>query len=563
VHLTPARVAILATAIGMLVPSPLLAATTPTPSAVAQATPAPKASAKPLTIGGFARSYYFTRQNASQNPGVQYVLQGDPAKYNSNAVNQATWNTAVALHFDYRFPGMGGFYVGASYLYANPAGGACVVAANHTAGGAAASGVVPACNKQLPPALDPDDTLPGFALSTLYEAYVAFKNDSLYAKVGDQIFTSPWANAADTRLKPAAYQGGDIAYVVNKHWNVEAADMTEYENRTSSTFNDSTLLTSYSAGAPGLPSNLANPKCFNTGCVGFNTNGFFYGKAGYANAPSGLSANGYFYGISNLNNIWWFDGTYQLPGISWKPYVSLQGGTNNNAGSSYLGKIDSQAFGIKIGAYAARNLQVSLGMDTIPWKTDTITLPSGVSCSSSGATPTYQIKNKPGTSLQYFLASNNAQCSNNSNGTTNIYYGGWASPYTDSYTSDPFYTTSISQGMVERRSGGTSFKATAIYTSTNKRLVFLASDAWYNYGNAGAPNYTNEWDLDGTYHFNYWSGSGPYKGFQLRDRYMNRTDANTYYTQGTTSACTAPDPCSQLGGIPLFKYNRIMLEYDF
>jgi hypothetical protein len=563
VLLTPPRVAILATIVGFLTPSPLPAATTPSLSAVAQATPSPKPSVKPLTISGFARSYYFTRQNASDNPGVQSVFQGSSSKptYNANAVNQASWNTGLDLHGEYRFND--GLYAGATYLYASPMDGACVVPDNHTVPGAAASNVVPACNRQLPQATNPDDTLPGFRLSTFYEAYVGFKSERFSAKVGDQLFTSPWANPADGRIKPAAYQGADLSYAVAPNWTVEAADIIQYENRTSSTFSNSTLLTSYSAGAAGPPSNLATPKCFASGCTGFNTAGFLYGKVGYAGA-SGFSADGYFYGISDLTNILWFDGTYQVPNLAWGPFIAVQGGTNNNAGASYLGKVDSQAFGVQIGAKPTRNVLLTLGMDTIPWKHDTIVLPKGVSCSSSGPTPTYQIKTASGSSLQYFLPTNAAQCSNNADGTATIYYGGWASPYTDSYAmADPLYTSGLSQGMIERRSGGTSLKAVATYTSSNKRLLFIASDAWFNYGNAIAPNYTNEWDLDGSYRFSAYSGSGPYRGFMVRDRYMNRTDANTYYPQGTTASCQPLTPCSQLGGIPLFKYNRVMLEYDF
>ena len=64
------------------------------------------------------------------------------------------------------------------------------------------------------------------------------------------------------------------------------------------------------------------------------------------------------------------------------------------------------------------------------------------------------------------LASNGTPvCSNNANGSVNLYYGGWASPYTDNYTSDPLFTTMGAQGMIERRSAGSSEKLQLTYTS--------------------------------------------------------------------------------------------------
>src|SRR5579875_3138317 len=91
---------------------------TPAPATVAQESPAPLSSPtpNPLSISGYFRSYYFTRQNASNNPGTQFNFTPG-AKYVSNGVNQASWNSAIDLHGDYNFANSG-FYVGAGYLYA-------------------------------------------------------------------------------------------------------------------------------------------------------------------------------------------------------------------------------------------------------------------------------------------------------------------------------------------------------------------------------------------------------------------------------------------------------------
>jgi hypothetical protein len=169
VHLTPRYAAVLTAALLLTGPALAQAQTapaSPAPAAIAQSTaPAPTPTPNPLTLSGFLRSYYFTRQNASNNPGVQNVfIPATPKpKYNTNAVNQASLNNAIDLHAQYNFAG-GGWFVGATYLYANPLGGPCQsVAVNHAKDSKATK---PNCVSQVPPGTNPDDTLPGFALST-------------------------------------------------------------------------------------------------------------------------------------------------------------------------------------------------------------------------------------------------------------------------------------------------------------------------------------------------------------------------------------------------------------
>lgn len=526
----------------------------PSQAQTAAATPAPApratATANPFTYTGTFRSYYFTRQNASNNPGTQFDYSPG-AKYNANGVNQASLNSSIDLHADYHFAG-GGWYVGGSYFYANPINGPCTPAITHLKG--------KPCVTQTPPNTNPDDTLPDFALSTFPEAYLAYKAYGVDAKVGDQLFNSPWAGPYDgTRLKPVAYQGADVAYKFNGTWTVEAADMIQFENRTSNAFTSNTLLTSFPAGGGGMASNIDF-----FGGNGVNTDGFLYGKVGYASQSVPLSFDGYVYAVSDLLNMWWFDGKYTFGARAIKPYIALQGGFENNAGASYIGKIRSSDFGIQLGANVTPNILLTVGFDSIPWQSDNIVLPTGVSCNNS----TYQISAK-GATLPYFLPGNGGSagqagvCFTEPNGTTNVYYGGWASPYTDNYATDPFFTTTISQGMADRRAPGTSWKAAATFTSTNKRWVFIAADAWYNYGNALVAENTNEWNLDGQYHFSPVM-AGRYHGLLLRYRYAQRSESNTYCGAAGASCPTgASIGGSFLGGLPLFKYNRAQLEYDF
>jgi hypothetical protein len=515
----------------------------PPPATVVTATPTPG----PLTFNGQFRSYYFTRQNASNNPGAQFNFSSP--KYSSTGVNQATWSSSIGLHAEYALPDLKGLFIGGSYILANPIDGPCSVASNHAKGDP--------CVSQAPPNTNPDDTLPGFGLDTFYEGYLGFRNADFYAKAGDQIFNSPWAGPSDSRLKPATFQGADVAFTGLKDWTFEAADMWQYENRTANNFSNTTLLTSFPAGNSGMPANIYVP-----GGGSINTSGFFYGKAGYS-SPDGLTLDGYFYGISDLANIWWFDGKYVLNQSKYKPFIEAQGGTESNSGVSYLGKIDAQAIGVRLGGNVTRDIQFTAAYDYLPWHNETTFLPSGASCSSS----TYQLTTKGVTVANFLPLTNNgtAVCSNNANGSVNLYYGGWASPYTDNYTSDPFFTTMGAQGMVERRSAGSSEKVQLTYTSDNHRVTFLAAYGWFQYGNAVVSNAnTWEWDIDGTYRFNKWGGKGIYKGLMLRDRLFNRYIGNTYCGgENTTCPSGYAYGAEYLGGLPLFKYNRLQLEYDF
>jgi hypothetical protein len=517
----------------------------PPPPATATPPPPPPPTPNPLQLGGYFRSYYFTRQNATNNPGAQFNFTPG-AKYSTAGVNQASWNSAVAFHGQYDFPG--GWNIGATYLYANPMDGPCVVPANHIKGAV--------CVTQVPPNTNPDDTLPAFTLSTFYQAYAGYKAHGFDGQLGNILFNSPWANPADSRLKPAAFEGGYLSYTTPSKWTFEGADMLAFENRTSSSFAQQTLLTSFPAGNNGLAPNIFVPNG-----VGIKTNGFAMGKLGYGDpspiAP-GFAADAYYYGVFDLASMWWLDGKYTFD-IPDTPWIALQGGWNQNAGQSYIGKINSQVFGAQIGANIAKNWQLTAGYDQIPWKTDTIFLPKNVTCSNSN----YQISAK-GATLAYFLPLNAAQCFTNPNGTTNVYYGGWASPYTDNYDSDPLFTTSVSQGMVDRRAPGSSWKVGLQYTSTNQKWIFIATDAWYNYGNALAPENTNIWVLDGRYRFSHMPVNGPYRGLMLRYRYIQRAQSNAFCGDpGSTCPSGSSIGSSEFGGVPLFKYNRAQLEYDF
>lgn len=483
-------------------------------------TPKPKATAtpNPFAYSGYIRAYYFTRQNAT----------GYPQTF--KAINQATFNTAISLHAQYTFDNTP-ITIGGTYLYANPLNG-CPNPVSHLR--------LP-CGKetftgQSNVPTNPDDTLPGFVLSTLYEAYVQYKDPTLYVKLGNQVINTPWANASDSRLKPVAFQGGDLTYKFTKQWTGEAMFIDRFESRASSAFDNATMLTSHPVDGPGIAGNIFTP-----GGTAITTSGFGYGRLGLA--QGGLTANLHYYDFVDIVNAVWLDGKYSWTKAFAKPFVAVQFGSEQNTGRAVIGKIASTVYGVQLGISPWKNVDITAGYDNIPQQADTITLPAGVSCGANN-----QIKVAAGVTFPYFLPSGGTtNCLPAGSGMTTVYYGGWASPYTDSYATDVLFTTSISQGLIDRRSPGQGEKFTVTLQSADHRARLIASQAYYEYGNTRAGmSPTQETDVDGTWFFRK-PGSGPYHGLLIRHRYAERDQKNT----------------ALYGGTPVFKYNRTQLEFDF
>jgi hypothetical protein len=184
-------------------------------------------------------------------------------------------------------------------------------------------------------------------------------------------------------------------------------------------------------------------------------------------------------------------------------------------------------------------------------------LPPGVSCNTATGqiVPTQAF---PNPTAGFFVGGNVPQCMANANGTFSVDFGGLASPYTFSHATDPLFTTSLTQGMAER-GAGSSEKLALTYTSTNKRLVLMASRAYYDYGFNNAPDQTAETNGDATYYLRPLT-NGPYHGLMLRFRYGVRTDDHA-------SGLNVPPEIAAngvfFGSLPYFVYTRAQVEYDF
>jgi len=476
-----------------------------TAAALAQtATPAPKPTAtpEPFSYNGYVRAFYFTRQNATAYPK------------GTGQLNQASFNAAVKLHGEYRF-GATPWTAGATYVYANPLGqnDMCDDVANYGAGGTCQQ--YPSANNNDKMS---DTTLPGYTLSTLGEAYLQYKDTYVNGKIGDQLFTSPWANPSDSRVKPVFFQGLDANVVVAPGWSVGVSRMLQWESRVSSDFNRSTL----------LPGSLAA-----NGSIAHPTSGFLLLKGSFAHA-SDFVANLNFYQFYDYASLMWVDGKwYPSPRSPFKFFVAGQFGSEKSSGSAISGLVDSQMVGAQLGASLGKNVDVTLGFNTAPWHSKDI---AAASCAAAQSA-----------SGLFLPTAGSPICQALGGGTYRIFYGGMASPYTDSYATDPLFSSSFSQTMVDRRAAGDGIKVAATYQTTNKRFKAILSQAWIDYSNGSGANATTaETNVDLTYFFNN-VGKGAYHGFQLRHRYADRDIRNTLL----------------YGGLPVFKYNRTQLEYDF
>ncbi len=484
------RLSVLSGALFVTLPSLAGVAAAQTP-VVPQPTTSPISSGPPTPLprpgfsySGTLRAYYFVRQNADQaerNPKTG-VVTSNP--------NRTAFLPGASLHAEYRFAETP-FRIATTYAGADPFG---------------INGPDPQKNPKV------DNTLPGFALSTFDEAYANYHTTDLDATVGDRVFNFLWMPASDTRIKPASYQGIDVNGKLLPQLTVGVSRIVAFENRSDSAFQRRTLLTSAPAGGTAGPASV-------------DTSGALHGYLAVAAGP--LAARVEHYTFYDLANLEYADATYKLFRQSrYAPYIAAQYVAEHQTGRAYLGTIANNTVGLQGGVNATKQVALTVGFDTAPAHYAERAAPSAASAGKGIFVPT------GGTTASAATAP----------GLYRVAYGGLASPYSETYTSDPLYTTSLTQGMVERRSPGTAVKIAATYLSNDKRFKAIASEAYYRYDNALAQNRTFEDDLDVQYFFNAVRAATTYKGFSVRERFGNRVQPTAPYD---------------------FKYSRTQLEYDF
>ncbi len=415
----------------------------------------------PLVFSGTLRAYDFDRINSPD--------------YQGSNPNREAFNFGGDIRAEYTIP-QTHFTIGGAFWGAYPFGanGSPAITQNNTRNG------------------DIDNSLPGFALDT-YELYAKYVDKKLDAVVGDQLLNEAWEPSSDSRIKPSLYQAADVTYKIGS-FSLLLTRGLRFENRTESLYDEGTLLTT----------NAAQP-----------TSGFL--RYGVTWAPDKRTTvtveDNEFYSIANLV---YASGRYALmPTSRFAPFVAAQFIDEQKSGRAYLGEINNQTTGLQLGFTPAKGVVLTIAGDTAPWRYATFTAASAAAATSA-AGKTYFLSTG-GTGDYRTAAGSIATVGNNGNGTYTAAYGGIASPYSDSYATDVLYTTSLSQGAVDRRSAGSSFKLAASYTSPNKQFVFLASEALYDYDTIYARNRTSEVNADATFLFNR-VRTGPYKGFSIRER---------------------------------------------
>lgn len=395
-----------------------------------------------------------------------YDFARQNAVQNAGNPNRSAFSAGGGINADYQLPGTD-LHLGATY---------------YGAYGFGLNGPNPENNPKI------DNTLPGSSLSTFAETYLRYKAGHFTTTLGDQIVNEKWAPNSDSRIKPSAFQGLSASYKFGRNLTIGASRMVAFEGRTASDFERTTLLTSRPEGNPAYPKRYSA--------------GFLLANAAYANKNvSALVENYSFYDIANLSYV---EARAGLASFA-KPYVAVQYVNENQAGRALAGRIHSDTYGVQIGANPTKTLQIAASFDDSPQRYEIVSAASAAAAGRAFFTPV------GGTGAVAALG----------NGTYRVATGGIASPYSEAYATDPIFTTSISQGVVDRHSAGRSYKLAATYTTANNRFKGILSRAFYEYSNAIAKNTTYETDVDMTYYVSPVK-KGPYRGLLLRERFADR-----------------------------------------
>jgi len=234
----------------------------------------------PFTFGGSMRAFYFVRQDVPQagNPNGTVVAPGGTLD-----VRYAIPHTALRL--------------GTSYTGTQPGD---------------INGPHPQGDSRLV------NSLPSFSLSTIDEAFLGYDTLGIAATVGDRFYDYTWLPAADSHIKPAAYQGGDVSFQPIRGLQLGATRVIRYESRTSSNFQPDTLLTAVIPGQPTPP--VVRRTAGALRLVASGTLGPFRGRIER-------------YAFYDLATLWYADASWSIaPSSPLKPYLALQGARERESG---------------------------------------------------------------------------------------------------------------------------------------------------------------------------------------------------------------------------------------
>ncbi len=285
----------------------------------------------------------------------------------------------------------------------------------------------------------------GYGIYTPGEAYVQYREPEFLARLGNQVIDNPWINPSDGFMIPNLYRAGLVDVYPIDGLKIEGERIKGFKNRTVSGFQDSNLFE--------LP--YDNPKF-----LGADSGSSAVGAA-YRNDAA--NANIWIYRFNDFAQMAWLQGGYKvtLPGVS--PFVDFQYMRETGDGAELLGKVDSRAYGAKLGAEGKWG-SVFFAYNRVP-----VNFVAGVS------------------------------------------NGNLLSPYTQVYNTDPLYTTVMNYGLVSSRGAGSAWKAGA-----NSKWLGGKLDTELTFSRYDTAPYVANVDavmVDVAYHLD-----GKLKGVTLRDR---------------------------------------------
>ncbi len=284
-----------------------------------------------------------------------------------------------------------------------------------------------------------DMTLSSKPVTTLGQAFLQYENSYFLTRMGNQLMSSPWLNAADSRMIPVTYQGFYAKISPMTDFDLTAMRLVRFKSRIKGGFSKTNLYSPVNQAAP--INALGNQKVMGTLALG----------AQYKYCNFKAQVWGYqFYDIAKL---YYGDLHYTMDTDTLvRPIAGVQVGRERNDSNSVfnaarVARKNSDVYGALVGAEIVDG-SVTIGYNNIPKHTGSF-------------------------------------------GNGNI-----VSPYTAGYAADPLYTTSMIAGLIDK-SAGSATKGTIQYNFFEKQLHLLVSYARYN-TSPFTPN-TSEANFDLTY----------------------------------------------------------------
>jgi hypothetical protein len=239
--------------------------------------------------------------------------------YRTNTPDQSAENQAIALNVAYHDP-RSGLGAGATYFNADPFGG----------------------NTGPPNSLD--STLPPYSLRTLGVACAEFQESGILVRGGRQIINEPWVSASDTRMVPATFNGILAQSPWLSGWQLSAARIFSWKNRTVNAFQTDNLFTNEST--PGI------------------LFGILERKAGNFDISVGQYQ---FYDTAHLTTV---EATQAWGIARLRPTISFQYASENEPGSAFAGTVASRLYGAKAKVFLG-NVSITGAYDGAPFNVGT------------------------------------------------------------------------------------------------------------------------------------------------------------------------------------------------